>query len=279
MRSCALSLVLAVSIACAACARTAPQSQSRAAAIAGSGTAAKTPLLADGHPDLNGTWDNGGGVPSLVSKKLADGSVCVAGCWDAAAGGLPPGMPNNEPPAYKPQYQAKVADLNRRQVDLDPALRCKPPGVPRIGPPDKIVQTTQEVVFLYEDISGSFYRIIPTDGRPHRQDAEESYLGDAVGRWEGDTLAVETVNFNEDSWLTDNGAFHSKDLRVSEKLHRNGDAIEYQVVAEDPAVLAKPWQPPPRILKLTDVGLAETPPCIEQDLKHIVDGSHHENPR
>lgn len=277
MRSPALSLVLAASIACAACARPTPQTQSETAANTGSAAATKTPRLADGHPDLNGTWDNGGGIHFIVPKKLADGSVCVAGCWDA--GGPPPGMPSNEPPPYKPEYQAKVADLNKRQVDMDPGLRCKPPGVPRIGPPDKIVQTTQEVIFLYEDISGSFFRIIPADGRQHRQDAEESYLGDAVGRWEGDTLAVETVNFNEDSWLTDNGAFHTKELRVIEKLHRNGDAIEYQVIAEDPAVLAKPWQPPSRLLKLTDVELAEPPPCIEQDLKHMVDDSHHNNPR
>lgn len=275
----ALSLVLAVSSACAACARPAPQTPSETAANAGSATAAQTPRLADRHPDLNGSWDNGGGIHFIVPKQFADGSVCVAGCWDTAAGGPPPGMPSNEPPAYKPEYQAKVAELNKRQVDMDPGLRCKSPGVPRIGPPDKIVQTTQEVIFLYEDIAGSFFRIIPTDGRPHRRDAEESYLGDAVGSWEGDTLTVETVHFNEDSWLTDNGAFHTKELRVIEKLHRNGDTIEYQVTAEDPAVLAEPWQPPPRMLKLTDVELAEPPPCVEQDLKHMVDDSHHGNPR
>ena len=71
-------------------------------------------------------------------------------------------------------------------------LRCVAPGVPRIGPPDKIVQRAGEAVFLYEDVSGSFFRIVPTDGRPHPTNNEPSFLGDAVGHWEGDTLVVET---------------------------------------------------------------------------------------
>ena len=66
-------------------------------------------------------------------------------------------------PKYKPELLAKVADLSERQVETDTVLRCFPPGVPRIGPPAKIVHTTREVVFLYDDYNGSFYRIIPTD--------------------------------------------------------------------------------------------------------------------
>ena len=100
----------------------------------------------------------------------------------------------------------------RRQVELDTVLRCYPPGVPRIGPPAKIVQTANEVVFLYDDYNGSFFRVIPTDGRPRRQGLTPSYLGNAVGSFEGDTLVVETVNFTDETWLTDNGAFHTKDL-------------------------------------------------------------------
>lgn len=236
--------------------------------------AAKVPRLADGHPDLNGTWDNGGGIDFIKPQTLPDGSVCVAGC-----GGKPPDMPPPNLPMYKPEYQAKVADLKKQQVKLDPALSCKPPGLPRIGPPDKIVQIPGQVVFLYDDINGSFFRIIPTDGRRHREDVDESYFGDAVGRWEGDTLVVDTVNFNDDSWLTDNGAFHTTALHVTERLRRTGNTIEYRAVAEDPKVLTKPYELRPRILQLTDMELAETPPCREQDLKHMVDESHHDNPR
>jgi hypothetical protein len=182
-------------------------------------------------------------------------------------------------PHYKPQFLAKVKDLDKHQVDTDPVLRCKNPGLPRIGPPDKIVQQSNQIVFLYDDVSGAFWRIIPLDGRPHRTDVDPSYLGDSVGHWEGDTLVIEANQFNDESWLTDNGAFHTTDLKVTERLHRVGDTIEYQAVAEDLQVLTEPWKPKMRILKLTHTELLEPTPCVDQDLKHLVDDSHHPNPR
>jgi hypothetical protein len=243
--------------------------------------------LPDGHPDLNGTWDNGSGIDFLHPQKLEDGSVCVAGCPPAppahatpvsaapASAGRPP--PNR--PKYRPEYAQKVQDLDQHQVQLDPVLRCQNPGLPRIGPPDKIVQIPGQIVFLYDDVSGNFFRIIPTDGRPHRTDVEQSALGDSVGHWEGDTLVVEANQFNDQTWLTDNGAFHSDALRVIERLHRNGDTIEYQAVAYDPKVLAEPWKTTPRLLHRTSVELVEAAPCVDQDLKHLVDDTHHDNPR
>jgi hypothetical protein len=158
-------------------------------------------------------------------------------------------------------------------------LHCRSPGLPRIGPPDKIVQTPGQIVFLYDDVSGGFFRIIPTDGRAHRNDVEASTLGDSIGHWEGDTLVVEANQFNDESWLTDNGAFHSTELKVTERLHRSGDTLEYQAVADDPKVLAAPWKTTPRLAKLTDVDLVEPTPCIDKDLNHLVDKSHHDNPR
>jgi hypothetical protein len=135
------------------------------------------------------------------------------------------------------------------------------------------------VVFLYEDVSGPFFRIVPLDGRSHRADDSESYLGDAVGRWDGDTLVVETGNFNDDTWLTDNGAFHSPKLKVTERLTRVGDHIDYSAVVQDPEVLAEPWALRPRRMVLTTVEMAEPAPCFEQDLQHMVDDSYHANPR
>jgi hypothetical protein len=239
------------------------------------------PRLPDGHPDLNGTWDNGSGIDFVQPQRAANGSVCIAGCppANAAPAAARPAAPPFDLPKYRPEFQGKVHDLDQRQVQTDPVLRCKSPGLPRIGPPDKIVQTRGQVVFLYDDVSGAFWRIVPTDGRPHREDVDDSYLGDSVGHWEGDTLVVEATHFNDDSWLTDNGAFHSGELRVTERLHRVGNIIEYQAVAEDPKVLLEPWKPKPRTLKLTDVELAEPTPCVDRDLNHLVDDSHHTNPR
>ena len=243
-----------------------------------------TPHLGDGRPDLNGTWDKGGGFAFLRAQRLPGGSVCVIDCPQepgaprANAGGAG-ARPAPNFPKYKPEFLAKVKDLSDRQVQTDTLLQCQAPGVPRIGPPHKIVQNAREVVFLYDDVNGAFFRIIPTDGRPHRNGLPASYLGDAIGHFEGDTLVVETVNFNEETWLIDNGAFHTKDLKVVERLRRVGDTIEYQATAYDPSVLAEPWTARPRTLKLTDQELEEPARCEDQDLEHIIDGSHHDNPR
>jgi len=241
---------------------------------------------ADGHPDLSGTWDNGAGIDFVQPKKDGD-SICIFGCASGApppprgeGGAAAPGAPPPPVgPKYRPEFAARVADLDTRQVAEDPVLRCFAPGVPRIGPPDKIVQRAGELVFLYEDVSGSFFRIVPSDGRPHPTANEPSYLGDAVGHWEGDTLVVETVNFNDMTWLTDNGAFHTTDLRVVERLRRNGDTLEWTATAHDPAVLAAPYEAPRRVAKLTDLEIVESPPCIDRSLENMVDDSHHTNPR
>ena len=269
-------------------AATSPQGTAASAtpAATGASSAGKIARLADGHPDFNGTWENGSGYDFIKPQKGADGSICISGCKPAAtAAGSAPAAPaarvRAEPdrPKYKPELMAQVTDLTKRQVDTDPVIHCKAPGLPRIGPPDKIVQRPGEVVFLYDDVSGSFWRIIPTDGRKHREDADESYLGDSIGHWEGDALVVESVAFNEDTWLTDNGAFHTTDLRVVERLTRNGNTMEWQATAYDPKVLVEPWKVRPRKMTLAAQELQEPVPCVEQDLKHVVDGSHHDNPR
>jgi hypothetical protein len=236
-------------------------------------------------PDLNGIWSND--EMGFVNPQLdANGSVlCIVGCppkpaaADAAPAAPRPARVPPSRPKYKPEFAAKVKDLSDRQVTTDPALKCGNPGLPRIGPPEGIVQQPNQVVFLYEDLSGSFWRVIPIDGRPHRADAEESFLGDSIGRWEGDTLVVESQKFTDETWLTDNGAFHTTGLKVTERLRRVGDTIEYQAVADDPAVLIEPWQMRARVIKKSDKPLNEPIPCVEMDLDHVVDGTHHDNPR
>jgi len=251
--------------------------------------ASSIPRLPNGRPDLNGTWIPAGGGRG-GALKLPDGSICVTNCADF----LPPapapagrgggrgaaGPPPRNFPKYKPEYLAKVKELDDNQVKFDTALRCQPPGVPRIGPPAKIVQTAKEVVFLYDDLNGPFFRVIPIDGRTHRPaTAWRGYLGDAVGKWEDDTLVVETVNFNEETWLIDNGAFHTKDLRVVERLRRTGDKLEYQATSYDPAVLVEPWEGRVRNLQLTTQEIDEPLRCEDRDLAHVVNGAHHDNVR
>ena len=234
---------------------------------------AQAPTSPDGHPDLSGTWDNGSGIDFVAPVQIG-ASICVRGCDTN-----PRGVQAGDRPTYRPEVMAIVNDLEARQVEEDTVLRCFAPGVPRIGPPDKIVQTETELVFLYDDYTGNFFRVVPIDGRPHRADVEPGYLGDAIGWWEDDTLVVETVNFNDDTWLTDDGSFHTTDLRVIERLSIVDDTLRWAATAHDPEVLAEPWALKTRTAYRSDSEILEAPPCIERDLEHLVEPLHHDNIR
>ena len=183
-------------------------------------------------------------------------------------------------PEYKPEFVAKVKSLYDNQVKEDPTLHCMPPGVPRVGPPHQIVQTPKQAVFLYADSTGNQWRVIPLDGRPHGTDPETAatYNGDSVGHWEGDTLVVDVTRLTDETWLGDNGLFHSRKLHVTERLRRVGDTIQYQVTAEDPEVLQKPWTLS-RTLTLQPDALEEAAPCVDKDAGHYVTLEHHDNTR
>ena len=233
---------------------------------------AATPRLADGHPDLNGQWYHRIGPPVAQLKPGQS--------YDAAIAkpiGIAQFNPGKAP--YKPEHLAKVKDLDERQVQVDPAWYCQPPGVPRVGPPQKIVQTAKELVFLYDDLNGNFFRVVRMNA-PHRTDIEASAHGDSVGRWEGDTLVVDVTNLDETTWLSDNGLFHSDKTHVIERLRREGDTLHYDVTVEDPVVFTEPWKQRSRDLKLMkDYEIEEAPYCSERDASHLQDLSHHGNLR
>ena len=111
----------------------------------------------------------------------------------------------------------------------DPVMTCQPLGVPREGPPRRIFQTDKDVVFIYfrrrRRRRIRRYRIIPTDGRKHdpRRRFEMTYLGYTVGRWEGDTLVLDSISFVDMTWLGRGGFFHSTEMRVVERFTRQGD--------------------------------------------------------
>ena len=233
---------------------------------------AATPRLADGHPDLNGQWYHriGPPVPQLKPGQSYDAAI-------AKPIGIAQFNPGKAP--YKPEYVAKVKDLDERQVQVDPAWYCQPPGVPRVGPPQKIVQTGKELVFLYDDLNGNFFRVVRMNA-PHRTDIEASAHGDSVGRWDGDTLVVDVTNLDETTWLSDNGLFHSDKTHVIERLRREGDTLHYDVTVEDPVVFTEPWKQRSRDLKLMkDYEIEEAPYCSERDASHLQDLSHHGNLR
>jgi hypothetical protein len=234
-----------------------------------------TPRGADGHPDLNGVWHHYfGGIVQQV-----DGNFVLGGIGGPPKAGAPRPQPDPKPD-YKPELVAKVQALSKNQVNEDPTLHCKPPGVPRIGPPQQIVHTPKQAVFLYSDITGSQWRAVPLDGRAHSNDPETegTYNGDSVGHWDGDTLVVDVTRLSDETWLGDNGLFHSDKLHVIERFRRVGDTIQYQMTAMDPEVLQKPWTIT-RTLTLQRDQLEEAPPCVDRDAGHYVNLEHHDNGR
>ena len=189
-------------------------------------------------PDLSGIWVAQSAMPLMAGEEDVKAMLAA----DAAAGRTP--LPPREPAPYTPEAEARRQYyLNRRGID-DPMARCLLSGVPRIQfrpLPFRIVQLPSEVIIIYE-IHHAF-RMIPTDGRPHPADMEPSYLGESVGRWEGNTLVVDVRGFNDKSWLLGVGTIHSEQLRVTERYTREApDLILYEAVMEDPVVFTKPWR-------------------------------------
>jgi hypothetical protein len=243
------------------------------------------PRTADHHPDLTGVWVVGRHVQPPPN---ANGNIQVY----LTVPGLDPNSPTvfkgldsitvdaraaaaNKPP-YKPELLPKVKELSDLQAKLDPAFFCRPPGLPRIGPPGQIVQIPGMVVFLYGEQNA--YRVVPIDGRPHRTDVEPSSLGDSVGHWEGDVLVVDVTNLADDTWLASDGYFHSSAMRVVEQFDRSGDKLKYTARVEDPKVFTRPWVMNPRVLTLSrdpEDMLVETPPCIEKDAPNMTSKEHH----
>ena len=244
------------------------------------GSPAPAPRTADGRPDLNGMWGGAGSTDVIVGEgditytlNSRDGSA-VNFERDST---LQRRMSPNKP-IYKPEYWARVQllDINRNREDS--FFSCMPAGVPRMGPPGKIVQTPTEVVFLYP--TKNTFRLIPTDGRPHHPEKslDQTWMGDSVGRWDGDTLVITTIGLNDISWLDYPGYFHTTNLRVTERLQREGNNLHYDVTAEDPGVLMEPWITTRRTLPLNTDPKAvfwEDLPCVEHDLPHIVTNERH----
>ena len=249
-----------VVVAIAICAPLAAQSRNS--------TAAGVPRTAEGKPDLTGVWQAASTRPGTWEEANSGFGVGGTG-KDASAGAAPPASRTTatEPPPYQPWAAKKVLEsFNNRGID-NPTAFCLPPGIPRSDTialfPMQIVQTPQRVVMLYEYMSA--FRVIPLNAK-HPDDMEPSYMGDSVGRWEGDTLVVDVVSFNDKTWLGPTGSFHSEALHVTERFTRVGkDRINYDATVEDPNVFTKPWTIHSSMMLREDTRLREFV-CAENNL-------------
>jgi hypothetical protein len=223
-----------------------------------------TPRLSDGRPDLTGVYQ-------ASNRRGRE--------WDAQVPGDVPGQPaqsaqpsagvnvaQREPIPFRPEALQRAQEiLNRRSVD-DPAAHCLPQASPRMTPvslfPIEFVHTPRKLVILYEYFWS--FRTIPIGGS-HPDDAEPSFLGDSVARWDKDTLVVDVTNFKAGGWLG-NGLVHSDALHLVERYTRvDRDQLNYEVLIEDPKVLTKPFTQRNTLMLREGARLREYS-CLENNL-------------
>ena len=195
------------------------------------------PKGSNGKPDL-----------SAPAPRTADGKPDLSGVWQAESQeffmNLGSGLKQDEL-SMQPWASALQQQRVERDHGEDPLARCLPHGVPRINTnglfPFKIIQTPQEVVILYEQLY--LFRQIFLDGRKLANNPNPAWLGYSTGRWEGDTLVVETSGFNDKTWLdTERGHPATEALHVTERFRRrNFGTLEVVATIDDPKAYTKPW--------------------------------------
>jgi hypothetical protein len=182
----------------------------------------KSPAPAATHPDLTGLWDGAPGGRTRDLAKYVNGQ----------------GLTIPFTPLGAERY--KNVDMAK-----NPNAYCLPPGPSRAltGPsPFMIVQHKDVVSFNFEN--HGVYRVIYLDGRGHPADIADypQFMGHSIGKWEGDTLVVDTVGINDRTWLDSYGLEHSDKLHLTERFQKTGpDLIKYTVTYDDPVFFTKPW--------------------------------------
>ena len=214
------------------------------------------PRLADGHPDLSGLWYVG-----LLGKE--DATLNGGGFGgDPLQRPFDPKVTPEEKPSFQPWAAEKIKQLNisapagaydklpkdqkiavLKNEILHLSENCMPHGVPGNFENGHGVQLVQTPGFLVQLIELNHdFRIVPTDGRPHTEDPDPSFNGEGVGRWEGDTLVIDTIAIDERARVTAQWTFHGAREHIVQRLSRPSmNYLDYQVTVEDPMVLTKPW--------------------------------------
>lgn len=207
--------------------------------------AAPTPRTSDGKPDLSGTWLDSGGYFGNLAKDLKPGELLML-----------------------PWAEAQVKENQSNLHKNDPMVGCLPPGVPRISlggsrgmpHPFKVVQTPTLVVLLYETSTNQTFRQVFLDGRPMPADPQPAWLGYSIGRWEDDTLVVDTGGFNGRAWV-DTGSGHPQTdvARVTERFTRRDIGhMDIDITIDDAKAYLKPWHAKVPVNLLADSDLIET---------------------
>jgi hypothetical protein len=195
--------------------------------------AAPTPRTADGKPDLSGIWDadnTGGTAESFTGRRLPP-------LFENIGARLKDGLPYSR--WGRDLVNARLADNSKDSPDA----RCLPLGILWLHShvsPRKMLQLPGLVVILYERFTQ--FRQIFTDGRPLPTDPEPSFFGYSTGKWEGDTLVVQTIGFRDDSWADLSGSPLTESAMVTERFRRtNYGNLEIEITVNDPKAYTVPW--------------------------------------
>lgn len=207
-------------------------------------------VVGQARPDLTGLWDGAGGSANIVQFMKRNGQEVPFTSYAAE--------------------RYKNVDYSQ-----NPNGMCLPPGPSRAitGPsPFFFVQHEQALGILFEN--HNLYRIIYLDGRGHPEDIADypTFMGHSIGKWEGDTLVVDTVGLNDRTWLDSNGMEHSEKLHLTERLQKvSPDLIKYSVTYDDPVFFTRPWTLNLDIKKVTNTRLIEYV-CLdnEKDRQNLV---------
>jgi hypothetical protein len=223
--------------------------------VAGQAPVYRAPRLADGRPDLNGIWQalNEANYdiqmhvarPAMALRAGPYGPVPAAAVVAlGAVGAVPPGpgvVEGDELP-YRPEALARKRENQEQWLARDPEIKCYLPGVPRatyLPHPFQIFQSASTLFIAYQ-YAGAVRDIHLKDPGPAPVD---SWMGQSVGRWDGDTLVVEVTGLNDQTWFDRAGNFHSDALRVVERYTRTSpDVIGYEATIDDPKVFTRPWK-------------------------------------
>jgi hypothetical protein len=210
--------------------------------------AAPAPRAFDGKPDLTGVWHVY--AESLEEKRRLFG----AGVGVITVPGMEPTTTSKYGTDvlvdYKPGEITMTPDAaaiyQRRSQgrEISPTEQCLPAGVPRatlLSEVHKIVQAPGLIIVMHE-LDGGMSRQIYTDGRPLPTDPNPSWLGYSVGRWENDTLVVDTIGFNDKTWLDGRGHPHSEAMHVTERYRRRDVGhLDVEITIDDSRSYNKPF--------------------------------------
>ena len=221
----------------------------------GQAQAFRPPRLPNGKPDFNGVWQSLGSANYDIERHMARASMMLRegphgplpavpllrlGAVGAVPGGM--GIVDGGFIPYKPEAKAKREENRANWLDRDPEVKCYLPGVPRANYmpfPFQIVQS-KDAFFISYEFAGAVRDIYFKDPGPAETD---SWMGQSFGKWEGDSLVVEVIGMNDQTWFDRSGTHHSNRLKVDERYTMTTpNHIRYEATITDPEVFTGPWK-------------------------------------